>query len=35
MSSIDPTARIEKGAQIGRNVTIGPYCVIGAEGFDR
>jgi UDP-N-acetylglucosamine acyltransferase len=31
MSSIDPTARIEKGAQIGKNVTIGPYCVIGAK----
>jgi UDP-N-acetylglucosamine acyltransferase len=30
MSSIDPTARIEKGAQIGKNVTIGPY-VIGPK----
>ena len=31
MNSIDPTARIDKGAQIGNNVTIGPYCVIGAK----
>ena len=26
---IDPTARIEAGAQIGKNVSIGPYCTIG------
>jgi len=26
---IDPSARIEVGAKIGRNVTIGPYCTIG------
>ncbi len=26
---IDPTARIESGAAIGQDVTIGPYCVIG------
>jgi UDP-N-acetylglucosamine acyltransferase len=31
MASIDPTARVESGAKIGRNVTIGPYCVIGAH----
>jgi UDP-N-acetylglucosamine acyltransferase len=29
MTAIDPTARIERGAQIGQDVTIGPYCVIG------
>jgi len=28
---IDPTARIEKGATIGRDVSIGPYCTIGAN----
>jgi UDP-N-acetylglucosamine acyltransferase len=26
---IDPSARIEAGADIGRDVTIGPYCTIG------
>jgi UDP-N-acetylglucosamine acyltransferase len=26
---IDPSARIEAGAQIGKNVSIGPYCTIG------
>jgi len=26
---IDPSARIEAGAQIGNNVSIGPYCTIG------
>jgi len=29
MAAIDLTARIETGAQIGRDVSIGPYCVIG------
>lgn len=29
MSAIDPTARIEPGALVGRDVLIGPYCVIG------
>jgi UDP-N-acetylglucosamine acyltransferase len=29
MAAIDPTARIETGAQIGRDVSIGPYCVVG------
>src|SRR5438105_1057264 len=29
MNKIDPTARIEAGADIGPNVTIGPYCVVG------
>jgi UDP-N-acetylglucosamine acyltransferase len=26
---IDPSARIEAGAAIGRDVSIGPYCTIG------
>lgn len=29
MSTIDPTARVERGAEFGKGVTIGPYCVIG------
>jgi UDP-N-acetylglucosamine acyltransferase len=29
MTTIDPTARVEPGAQIGQDVSIGPYCVIG------
>ncbi len=28
---IDPTARIESGAAIGRDVSIGPYCIVGAN----
>jgi UDP-N-acetylglucosamine acyltransferase len=28
---IDPTARIEAGATIGKDVAIGPYCTIGAH----
>jgi UDP-N-acetylglucosamine acyltransferase len=31
MAEIDPTARIEPGAVIGKGVSIGPYCVIGAH----
>ncbi len=31
MGTIDPTARIDKGAQIGSNVNVGPYCVVGAN----
>ena len=31
MTTIDPTARIEAGAQMGANVVIGPYCIIGAN----
>jgi len=31
MTKIDPTARIDTGAQLGANVVIGPYCVIGAN----
>ena len=29
MTAIDATARIATGAQIGKDVTIGPYCIIG------
>lgn len=29
--NIHPTAIIENGAQIGSNVKIGPYCIIGAD----
>ena len=28
---IDPSARIEAGATIGKDVLIGPYCTIGAH----
>lgn len=31
MSTVDPTARIERGAEIGKDVKIGPYCVIGPK----
>jgi UDP-N-acetylglucosamine acyltransferase len=31
MNMVDPTSRIAPGAQIGANVTIGPYCVIGPD----
>ena len=31
MSMIHPTAIIEKGAQIGNNVKIGAFCVIGQD----
>jgi UDP-N-acetylglucosamine acyltransferase len=31
MSSIDPTARIERGAEIGTGAMIGPYCVIDSH----
>jgi UDP-N-acetylglucosamine acyltransferase len=31
MAMIDPTARIEPGAQVGQNVSIGPYCIIGSD----
>ena len=31
MAPTDPTARIESGAAIGSDVTIGPYCVVGAD----
>ena len=29
MAAIDPTARIATGAVIGKDVSVGPYCVIG------
>jgi UDP-N-acetylglucosamine acyltransferase len=28
---IDPTARVDSGATIGENVSIGPYCIVGAD----
>jgi UDP-N-acetylglucosamine acyltransferase len=31
MSKIDPTARIEDGAVVGNDVSIGPFCVIGRD----
>jgi UDP-N-acetylglucosamine acyltransferase len=31
MSGIDPTARVESGAQIGNDVTVGPYCIVGGK----
>lgn len=31
MNKIHPTAIIEKGAELGENVEVGPYCTIGAQ----
>ncbi|HET7849949.1 MAG TPA: acyl-ACP--UDP-N-acetylglucosamine O-acyltransferase [Pseudolabrys sp.] len=31
MTTIDPAARIETGATIGQNVSIGPYCTVGPD----
>ncbi|MHB1217602.1 MAG: acyl-ACP--UDP-N-acetylglucosamine O-acyltransferase [Alphaproteobacteria bacterium] len=31
MTSVHPTAIVEKGAHLGREVTVGPYCVIGPD----
>lgn len=31
MTSIDQAARVDPGAQIGRDVTVGPFCVIGPD----
>jgi UDP-N-acetylglucosamine acyltransferase len=31
MSRIDPTARVEDGAVIGDDTTIGPFCIIGRD----
>jgi UDP-N-acetylglucosamine acyltransferase len=31
MTAIDPTARVAAGAVIGKDVSIGPYCVIGPD----
>ena len=31
MKAIDATARVAGSAAIGRDVTIGPYCVVGPD----
>lgn len=31
MTNVHPTAVVEKGARLGREVTIGPYCVVGPD----
>ena len=31
MALVDPTARIEAGAIVGKDAAIGPYCVVGAN----
>jgi UDP-N-acetylglucosamine acyltransferase len=31
MTTVDPTARVERGAELGSDVIIGPYCVIGPK----
>lgn len=31
MTAIDSTARVAAGAQLGKDVTIGPYCIIGPK----
>ena len=31
MTNVHPTAIVEKGARLGREVTIGPYCVVGSD----
>ena len=31
MSAIHPTAIVEKGAELGTDVDIGPYCLVGPE----
>lgn len=31
MTNVHPTAIVEKGARLGREVTIGPYCVVGPD----
>ncbi len=31
MTNIDPTARVARGAELGRDVSIGPYCVVGPK----
>ena len=31
MSQIDPTAHVERGAELGCNVTVGPYCIVGPK----
>ena len=29
MTTVDPTARVASGAALGKDVFVGPYCVIG------
>lgn len=31
MTAIDSTARVAAGAQLGKDVTIGPYCIVGPK----
>jgi len=31
MSKIHPTAIIEQGAELGDNVEVGPYCIVGPQ----
>jgi UDP-N-acetylglucosamine acyltransferase len=31
MTNVDSTARVSPGAQLGKDVTIGPYCVVGPK----
>lgn len=31
MTMIDPSARVANGAAVGKDVTIGPYCVVGPD----
>jgi UDP-N-acetylglucosamine acyltransferase len=31
MTNVDSTARVAPGAQLGKDVTIGPYCVVGPK----
>lgn len=31
MTNVHPTAIVEKGAHLGRGVTVGPYCVVGPD----
>ena len=31
MAAIDPSARVESGAVLGRDVSVGPYCIIGPD----
>ena len=31
MTTVDPTARVASGAALGKDVFVGPYCVIGSH----
>lgn len=31
MTNVHPTAIVDKGARLGREVTIGPYCIVGPD----